>query len=98
MENAIDYANKQYVDVNIFSEKHKEKVKDLSKLPLSCWESSEMLEKQAEIFMKYDVFSKNIIDGIIKNLRKFDDKDLRIKIKDNDSEMLSIVNKFIHCG
>jgi glutamine synthetase len=98
MENAIEYANSHYVDVNIFAEKHKEKVKDLQTLPFSCWDSAEMLEKQAEIYKRYDVFSQNIIDGLIRNLKKFDDKDLRLKLMDNKSEMLAMVQRFFHCG
>jgi len=98
MENAIEYANDKYVDVNIFSEEHKEKVKHLSTLPASCWDSAEQLEIQAEIYKKYDVFSQNLIDGMIKNLKKFDDKELRAKIKDNNGEMLAMVQRFFHCG
>lgn len=98
MENALEYANSTYVDVNIFSEKNKEKVKDLKTLPFSCWDSAEMLEKQADIYKKYDVFSQNIIDGTINNLKKFDDRMLRAKLKDNNAEMLILVEKYFHCG
>ncbi len=98
MENALDYANKTYVDVNIFSEKHKDKIKHLETLPFSCWSSAEMLEKQADIYKKYDVFSQSIIDGTVSSLKKFEDKDLRAKIKDNNTEMLALVEKYFHCG
>ena len=33
-----------------------------------------------------------------RNLKKFDDKDLRAKIKDNNAEMLAMVQRFFHCG
>lgn len=98
MENSVEIANSNYVDVNIFSEEHKEKVKNLQTLPFSCWDSAEMLEKHAEVYKKYDVFSSNIIDGIIKNLKKFDDKNLREQLNNNSEAMLELVQKFFHCG
>jgi len=98
MENGLQYAKDTYVDVNIFSEEFKEKLHKLDTLPLSCWASAEMLEKQADIYKKYDVFSQSIIDGTVSSLKKFDDKDLRIKIKDNKAEMLALVEKYFHCG
>lgn len=98
MENALEYAEKTYVDVNIFSEEHKEKVKNLDTLPISCWNSSEMLEKQADIYKKYDVFPQDIINGIIKQLRTYEDKDLRLKVKENPELMINLVNKYFYCG
>ncbi|HOY30864.1 MAG TPA: glutamine synthetase family protein [Bacteroidales bacterium] len=98
MENALQYAKDTYVDVNIFSNEFKEKLHQLDTLPFSCWASAEMLEKQAEIYKKYGVFSKNIIDGVVHNLKKFDDRELRTKLKDNKEEMLSLVEKYFHCG
>ncbi|MEI6122501.1 MAG: glutamine synthetase family protein [Bacteroidota bacterium] len=98
MEDALEFAQKRYVDVNIFHDEHKEKVKDLQTLPFSCWDSALMLEKQAEIYKQHDVFSQNIIDGIVKNLKKFDDKELRAKLVNNDQEMMTLVQRFFHCG
>ena len=98
MENALDYAQKTYVDINIFSDEHKEKVKNLSTLPFSCWDSAAMLENQSEIYKKYDVFSSNILEGIAKNLKKFDDRNLRENLKNDKEAMLALVNKYFHCG
>ncbi len=98
MPDSLEFANNTYVDVNIFSDQFKDKLHKLETLPYSCWNSAEMLEKQADIYKKYDVFSQNIIDGIVANLKRFDDKDLRAKLKDNEDEMLALVEKYFHCG
>jgi len=98
MENGLEYANSTYADTNIFSDEFKEKLKSLETLPFSCWSSAEMLEKQADIYKKYGVFSQNIIDGIVHNLKKFDDRELRAKLKDNKDDMLALVEKYFHCG
>lgn len=47
MEDALQKAEKTYVDVNIFDEKRK-RLAELNKLPVSCWESAAMLEQQAK--------------------------------------------------
>jgi glutamine synthetase len=98
MENAIDIANRAYVDVNIFHDEHKEKIQCLEQLPVSCWDSASRLEEHADIYKKYDVFSQSMIDGVIKNLRKYDDKELRSKIAGNDAEILKLVDQYFHCG
>ncbi len=98
MENALDYAQKTYVDVNIFHEEHKERCQKLNQLPVSCWDSAEALEKQKEIYTKYNVFPEDIINGIIGKLKKYEDKDLMNKLKNNDAELIKIVNQYFHCG
>jgi len=97
MENALDFAKKSYVNVNIFHSEHENKCKDLEKLPASCWESAEVLLKQKDIYLKYDIFTDGIIEGIVKNLKAFNDQTLRTDIKDNE-ELMQLVNNYIHCG
>jgi glutamine synthetase len=100
MNDALEFAAKTYVNVNIFQEEHKDKVKSmkLDSLPASCWDSAEMLERQREIYERHDVFPARIIDGIIKDLKKFDDKDIREEIKNNPEKMMEVVQKYYHCG
>jgi glutamine synthetase len=86
------------VNVNIFQPEHKEKVRSLDNLPASCWDSAEMLDKQREIYERHDVFPARIIDGIIKDLKKFNDKDIRKEIEDNPAKMMEVVRQFYHCG
>ncbi len=97
MGNALQFAEKSYVNVNIFHDEHKEKVKDLAHLPASCFESAETLIKQKDIYLKHDVFTDGIIEGLVKNLRAFDDANLRANIK-SDEELMKLVEKHLHCG
>lgn len=98
MKNALEFAEKTYVDVNIFDEKNKERLKQLSQLPASCWESAECLKKQEDIYLKYGVFTKGMLDWIIDYLKEFNDKNLRKEISNNEKEIMKLVNKYFHCG
>lgn len=98
MNNALETATKTYVNVNIFHEEHKDRVASLNSLPASCWESAEMLEKQREIYERHDVFPPSIINGIIKELKKFEDKDIRKELEKNPDKMLELVYKYYYCG
>jgi len=97
MKNALEFADKAYVNVNIFQSEHKEKCKNLDKLPSSCWESAEVLMKQKEFYLKDNVFTKGIIEGIVENLKSYHDQTLRNDIKE-DCELMKLVEKYIHCG
>lgn len=96
MDDALEMAQKTYVGVNIFHDDHKEICKNLAQLPASCYESADCLKKQAEFYKKYDVFSPGIIDGIIAKLKSYDDKHLRKAINDSPSEIITMVNKYLH--
>lgn len=98
MKNALKFSEKTYVDVNIFEEKYKDRVSKLQQLPDSCWHSADCLEKQRKIFEEYDVFPHKIIDGVIQKLRSYLDADLRDRLKDNEKELLKLVNTYLHCG
>lgn len=98
MANALEYAEKTYVDVNIFDKEHKAKAEKLRQLPLSCWESAQMLEDQKEIYMKYGVFPLSLIEGTVKILRSYNDKNLRESIQQDQEKILKLVNQFYHCG
>lgn len=98
MKDALEYAEKTYVDVNIFEEKNKAKLEELSQLPTSCFESAECLKKQKDIYTKYDVFSEGMIDWIVKYLENFNDKNIREEIEKDEEKIMELVNKFFHCG
>ncbi|HOI86737.1 MAG TPA: glutamine synthetase family protein [Lentimicrobium sp.] len=98
LENSLEIAEKTYVDVNIFEEKHKSRMEQLNQLPVSCWESDAMLEKQAEIYLRYDVFPQGVIDGLARRLRSFNDEHLREEIKNDQNKVMELVEKFFHCG
>ena len=98
MKNALEYAEKTYVDINIFEEKNKAKLEELSQLPSSCYESAECLEKQKDIYTKYDVFSEGMIDWIIEYLKKHNDKNIREEIGNDEEKIMELVKKYFHCG
>jgi glutamine synthetase len=97
MENSLEYAKKSYVGVNVFKDEHKEICKGLDQLPVSCWESAECLKKQTDIYKQYDVFTQDLIDGMVKELKSYNDTGLREKISGNYAELMKLVNTFIHC-
>jgi glutamine synthetase len=98
MENALEIAEKTYVNVNIHKKENESKLNDLAQLPDSCEASADALEQQRVIFEQYNVFSPAMIDGIIKRLRSYGDKTLRQEIEGNQEEMLKLVHKYFHCG
>lgn len=98
MENALDIAEKTYVNVNIHKQENADKLKTLEQLPDSCAASAGCLEKQRAFFEKYNVFSPAMIDGIITKLRAYNDSTLRSDIKDKPIEMMELVEEFFHCG
>jgi glutamine synthetase len=98
MKDSLKYAERTYVDVNIFKDEHKHRLEGLSQLPTSCWESAEALEKQKTVYLKYGIFSEGMIDWIIRYLKSFDDKNLRHDIGQNEAEIMKLVQQYFHCG
>ena len=98
LENALEIAERTYVNVNIHQKENEDKLKMLAQLPDSCEASADCLEKQRAIFEKYNVFSPAMIDGIINKLRSYKDRTLRQDIGDNQDEMLKLVYRYFHCG
>ena len=98
LENALDIAEKTYVNVNIHKKENEHKLKDLAQLPDSCAASADCLERQRAIFEARGVFSPAMIDGILKALRAFDDRTLREDIGNDRERMLELVHRYFHCG
>ncbi|MCM1291589.1 MAG: glutamine synthetase family protein [Prevotella sp.] len=97
MEDALDRAKDLYVSVNIHNDENKAKLESLKSLPDSCAASADALEANRKAFEEFDVFSPQMIDGIIKKLRGYDDKNLR-KQMEGSHKMIDLVRKFWHCG
>ena len=98
MENALEVAERTYVNVNIHQKENEDRLKSLAQLPDSCEASAACLEGQRAVFEEYNVFSPAMIDGIIKKLRSYDDASLRAQIENDRDEMLKLVNRYFHCG
>lgn len=98
MDNALEFAEKTYVNVNIHQAENADKLKNLEQLPDSCEASADCLEKQRSVFEKHNVFSPAMINGIIKRLRAYNDKTLRADINNDQEAMLELVDRYFHCG
>jgi len=96
MENALEMAEKLYVNVNIFHEEHKDKLAQLDALPLSCYESGECLLKLRSHFEKDGIFSPKHIEGIANGLMSYDDKGLSEKLYGKNHEIKKLVDKYLH--
>ncbi len=98
MANALEVAEKTYVNVNIHDAKNADRLAQLAQLPDSCVASADCLERQRQVFEEYNVFSPEMIDGIIAQLRAFDDKTLRKDIEQYPDEIMKLVIQYFHCG
>ena len=98
LENALEIAERTYVNVNIHQKENEDKLKNLDQLPDSCEASADCLERQRDIFERHNVFSPAMIDGIIKKLRSYGDRTLRADIDGNQEAMLQLVKQYFHCG
>ncbi|MCI6618474.1 MAG: glutamine synthetase, partial [Prevotella sp.] len=98
MENALEVAEQNYVDVNIHAAANASRLDQLAQLPDSCSASAACLQKQRSIYEQYGVFSPAMIDGIIAQLRSFDDETLRADIQGNEEKIEKLVKQYFHCG
>lgn len=98
MPDALGFAEKTYVDVNIFDDKHKHRTDTLAQLPVSCMQAAQYLRQQADIYLQYGVFTSSLIEGTAKRLEAFKDENLREKISCNREETMKLVRRHLHCG
>ncbi len=96
-EAALEEAEKLYMDAKTFFPETGNIQDGLPKLPASCWESAECLLKDREIYQRDGVFPEAVIDGIVKKLKSFNDKDLSSKISGKEDEIKKLVDKYLHC-
>jgi len=98
LSNALEIAQNTYVDVNIHKSENQAVLKRLDVLPDSCAASADCLLQQRGIFEEEGVFSSSMIDGIVKNLRSFNDRTLRNDIGDNSEKIMALVKEYFYCG
>ena len=98
MPDALEVAEKTYVNVNIHAAEHADRLATLAQLPDSCVASADCLDRQRKVFEEYGVFSPAMIDGIIAELRAFDDTTLRKNIEGYQEEIQKLVTRYFHCG
>ena len=98
MADSLKKAEDTYVSVNIHSDENRDKLARLGCLPDSCAASADALEKMRGTFEEMDVFSPQMLDGIIIRLRKYSDGNLRDKVNASPAAMQDLVYKYWHCG
>lgn len=98
MEDALEYAQHTYVDVNIHDKANEDRLVTLAQLPTCCVESADCLERQREVYEQLGVFSPDMIDGMIKKLREYDDADLARLAKEDIHLVQELVTRYFHCG
>jgi glutamine synthetase len=98
LKDGVKIADSTYVNVNIHSKENEKLLNSLATLPDSCFASAETLISQRAIYEEDGVFSPAMIDGIVRMLISFDDRDLRAKLTKSPKAMAELVKTHFHCG
>ena len=98
LKNGVEIADKTYVNVNIHKKENAKLLKTLDTLPDSCWASADCLAKQRKVYEQGGVFSPAMIDGIIAELKSFNDQTLRAEVTKSKAAMAKLVQEFFYCG
>jgi glutamine synthetase len=96
MENALDFASKLYVDVNIFHDEYSDLRDKLPQLPASCDESANRLLAARDIYEKNGVFPATVIEDVARTLKSYNDSDLSERLYGHEDEVKKLVDQFIH--
>ncbi|MBO4570548.1 MAG: glutamine synthetase [Bacteroidales bacterium] len=97
-EEALRIAQETYVDLDIHKPENAGRLATLDSLPVCCSESADCLAAVREVYESEDVFQPKMIDGIIKALKTFHDKDLHERAKADKNLMRSLVERYFYCG
>ena len=98
MADALEVAERTYVNVNIHAAENAKQLAVLAQLPDSCVASAACLDRQRQVFEEYGVFAPAMIDGIIAQLRAFGDETLRQDVEGKPEELQKLVVQYFHCG
>jgi len=96
LENGLEMADQLYVDVNIFQDIYKDKLKKLDHLPVCCVDSASALKKRRDVFEAEGVFPKSTIDAFILRLQGFKDRGLSERLYGRTEEIRKLVYKYLH--
>lgn len=98
MADALEFAKKTYVDVNIHKDENKKLLDSLKALPDSCAASAACLDAQRSVYEAKNIFTPAMINGIMAGLKAYNDSTLRADFGTNEQAILEIVEKYFHCG
>jgi len=96
-KDALAFADKYFVDKNIYHKEHAGLLEKLPKLPSSCWASAEALEKARGGFEARGVFTPQVIDGVIKRLKSYDDRSLSERLYGKEEDIKKLVEEYLYC-
>ncbi|MCF7791685.1 MAG: glutamine synthetase family protein [Victivallales bacterium] len=91
---SLENADKLYVSGDV----HKIKDRKFDQLPDSCYNASQKLLEDREVYEKYNVFPKLMIDGLADQLKSYKDKKLSEKMFGDGDALQELVDKYFHCG
>ena len=95
---AIKKSDGYYCTENLFLSDAKNEEQSFNQLPMSCFESAEMLENFRHHFEDDQIFPKSIINHTILKLRAFNDKELskNFKTYGENQELLGLIEEYLH--
>jgi glutamine synthetase len=96
-KDALAFADKYFVDKNIYHKENAGLQEKLPKLPSSCWASAESLEKNRVAFEDRGVFTPAVIDGLVKRLKAYDDRNLSERLYGKEEEIKKLVEEYLYC-
>jgi glutamine synthetase len=91
---ALTEAETLYVSGDV----HKMKNVEFDQLPESCDSAAERLLESREIYEKYGVFPRGMVDGIANKLKSFSDKNLSERMFGDGDALQTLVDEYFHCG
>jgi glutamine synthetase len=97
MRDALAAAKRLHVDGNVFSAENKALQAKLPQLPASCAESAERLLADRRIYEAEGVFSPVVIDGMVRKLQAYSDRDLSERLFGKEEEIKKLVDEFLYC-
>jgi glutamine synthetase len=98
MQDALELAERLRVDGRKELPPQPDLNDQLLRLPTSCWESAEALQRDRSYYEARGVFPTALIDAVLSELRRFNDKDLDRKLHDKEDEIRRLVARFLHCS
>lgn len=98
MPDALDVAQRTYVNVNIHDDANADRLGSLAQLPASCAQSADCLQSDRAFYESANVFPKAMIDGVIARLKAHNDADLAARAHRDPTLMSQLVAEYFHCG
>jgi glutamine synthetase len=97
LKDSIKYADGHFVEGNVFHAENKKLLEGFPKLPASCRESAQELDKDRQTYEASGVFPPAVIDGVIKKLKSYDDRSLSERLYGKEEEIKKLVAEYLYC-